>query len=456
MPTINHEELGIYSSVPASEKAVQRLTQVLYYLFLHPVSVVIGDVIWVLAGIAAVTWGFRASGGTGWWVLLIAILLGFSFIYARVVAQYLFPGFTGMFFGKPVFGKLGGMDKLTFFTLLNTAQKMRIDVKETDKPLTTQFCELDNDITEALFKERYFALYAEQAQKENIDLEAEWKNIWENKILPVGTDKVSFKSARTPDNLAFRMMPLKLQYASTLISPFIKFFQLIGICLIAAYLAKAISLLSVIQIIVALNLILSAFWYVIYAYNMSEIQLMVPDDSVLSGNVFQQFANRLREMQNKSLRPLNVTVENSFFSDIRKYQLRYILCFTFLNSLFVLLMLGIAFIAHMVLGGFAPYTLSWYLPFAAGAFLLPVAFYVGFYFISIIIQHFRKVLGSLVVGITTAVLPFFIYYLIKGQLQINEVQNGVWAALSGITTVLSTIVASQFKEILETEPKSEK
>ncbi|OWY20669.1 hypothetical protein C7N43_00270 [Sphingobacteriales bacterium UPWRP_1] len=456
MATLNHEDLGIYSSVPASERAVQRLTKVLYYLFLHPTAIILGDIVWILAGIAAVSWAFRQSGSMVWSLLLSALLAGVAYGYSIVLNRYIFPWFLGQFFGKPVFGRLGGMDRFSFFTLLKTAQKMRIDIKDTDKPLSQQFCELDNDLTEAMFKERYFALYAEQAQKEGIDLEAEWKNLWETKMLSVGTDNVTFNKARVPENLAFRMMPLKLQFASSLISPFIKFFQLIGICLLATYLTGFLPLLSIIQVLVALNLILSVFWYMIYSYNMSEVQLLVPDESVLSPGLFQQFAGRLQSMEHKSLRPLNITVENSFFTDIRRYQLRYIICFTLLNSLFVLLMLLVAYLAHLALGNANPYALSWYLPFAAGALLLPVAFYMGFYFISIIIQHFRKVLGSLLVGITTAVLPFFIYYLIKGQFQISEVQNGIWAALSGITTVLSTIVASQFKEILESEPKTNK
>jgi hypothetical protein len=456
MENINHDELGIYSSAPkTSRNFVQRLTSVYQYLFLQPKAILIGDIIWVLVGIGAVTWAFRHTGSILFSIIVSIVLLGVSLAYSHFLPRF-YIWFSAVFFGKPVFGKLGGLDRLSFFTLLKSTPKMRIDLKESEKELADRFCELDNELTEALFKERYYALYGEQAGKDGTDIEAQWKALWENKMLIVGTGKQTFQSIRNPENLAFRIMPMKLQYASMLISPFIKFFQLFGICLIVAYLANWVALLTVIQVMVALNLILSIFWYLLYSYNMSEIALLVPDESIISPNIFRQFAEKIKALQSITLKPLNITIENSFFADIRSYQLRFIGAFTLLNSLYILGLLLIVMGAHaLLIGGLVGASLNWYLSFALGALLLPVAFYIGFYFISVIIQHFRKVLGSLVVGVTTAVLPFFIYYLIKGQLQINEVQNGIWAALSGITTILSTIVASQFREILESEPKKD-
>ncbi|QQS30316.1 MAG: hypothetical protein IPM47_05035 [Sphingobacteriales bacterium] len=455
MQNINHDELGIYSSAPKSSvHFVERLTKAFYYLFLHPRAVIAGDILWVLVGIGSVTWFFRNSGNIWLSVILCIALLGISLAYSNILPR-IYTWFTTLFFGKPVFGKLGGLDRVTFFTILKSSPKIRIDLKESEKEIAKKFCELDNDLTEGLFRERYYALYGEQASREGTDMEAQWKNLWENKLLMVGTGKATFQNVRNTENLGFRVMPLKLQNATMLISPFIKFFQLFGIVLIVAYLAEWMSLLTAIQIMVALNLILSIFWYLLYSYNMSDIALIVPDETVLSKDLYQKHADKISGLQNKSIKPINITIENSFFTDIRTHQLRFIGAFTLLNSLYILGMLLLVVGAQALFIGLGEPASKWYLLFGLGILLLPIGFYVGFFFISVIIQHFRKVLGSLVVGVTTAVLPFFIYYLIKGQLQINEVQNGIWAALSGITTILSTIVASQFREILESEPKKD-
>ncbi|HRK25876.1 MAG TPA: hypothetical protein PK239_01175 [Chitinophagales bacterium] len=446
-----NEEIGIYAVAPKQKRLAERLTTAFYYLFLHPVALVVGDVLWILVGIATVSWAFRNTAGVVLSVVLTVVLIIIAFVYSSVFMRYLYTRFASFAFGNPVFGRLGGLDKHNFFTMLRLTSRVRIDLKETDREQAKQFCELDNDITEAIFKERYYQLFEEQYKQSGVNIEEKWQELWQTKILKVGEGKDTFENARHTDNLIFRLLPLKLQYGYLLMMPFLKFFQLIGLCLIAAYLAQWVQLLTVFQVVVGLNFLLSALWYITHNYKMSEISLNAIDPNTVSATIYQRFADRINALQNKILNPINIAVDKSYFGYMRAYQLRYILAYTSLNSLFVLLLLILVMGSHALAGGVQHYVQSWYIPFAVGILLLPPVFYLGFLFISMVIQHFRKVIGALVVGITTAVLPFVIYYLVKGQFQINEVQNGIWAALSGITTIISTIVASQFKEILESD-----
>ena len=443
------QNLGIYSDIPISRRVVDWLSRTVNLLFLRPWAMIIGDAIWVLVSIFALTTHFRYfNQGIFSTLVLFAVLAGFTYFYGNLVTSYIVPKVYQWLFGKAVFGILGGFDRETFFTLLNTSKFMTLKMREEDQAMAEEFCEVDNELTKALFKERYFEIYQNSAASIE-ELEESWERVWENQVLPVSTGKVSFEEARKTDNIALRILPLQLQNMSLLISPFIKFFQLISVCLIATFLANTHSLLFAIQVVVALNLILSLIWYILHSYQISEVPLLANNLQHLPQSIVERFGEKLQKFVGKVLIPKNIHISKAYFSEIRNYQARHILLYTSLNTFFLLCLLSIVFLAGFIFGSNIGWI--WYKQFAMGLLLLPLAFLLGFYFISIIIQNFRRVGASIVVGLTTAVLPFVIYYLISGNFEIEKVQNGIWASIAGIVSVLSTTIAGQFKDILEGE-----
>lgn len=443
------ENLGIYADVPVSRRLVDWLSRMVNLLFLRPWSMIIGDAVWVLVSIFALTTHFRYfNQGVFPTLLLFTILAGFTYLYGSFASKYILPKVYQWLFGKAVFGMLGGFDKTTFFTLLNTSKLTQFGFRKEDELLAKEFCEVDNDLTKDLFKERYFEIY----QNSNIspeELQESWERIWQNQVLTVNSGKISFEEARKTDNIAFRILPFQLQNMSLIISPFIKFFQLISVCLIATFLSNTHSLLFAIQVIVALNLILSLIWYMLHSYQISEVPLLANNLQHLPVHIVERFGERLKRFAGKILVPKNVTIDKAYFSEIRNYQARYILLYTLLNTFFLICLLSITFLMDYIMG--TQTVLAWYQQFSFGLLLLPFAFLLGFYFISIIIQNVRRVAASVLVGLTTAVLPFVIYYLVTGNFEIEKVQNGIWASIVGIVGVLSTTVAGQFKEILESD-----
>ncbi len=441
------QNLGIYADVPRSRRIVEWLSRMVNLLFLRPWSMIIGDAVWVLVSIFALTTHFRYfNQGILPTLLLFAILAGFTYLYGNLVTNYIVPKVYQWLFGNAIFGMLGGFDKATFFTILNTSKLTHIHLRAEDQELAEEFCEVDNELTKDLFKERYFEIY----QNSNIppeELEESWERVWQNQVLSVNSGKISFEEARKTENIAFRILPLQLQNMSLIISPFIKFFQLISVCLIATFLSNTHSLLFAIQVIVALNLILSLVWYMLNSYQVSEVPLLANNLQHLPQHVVERFGERLKKFVGKVLIPKNVTMDRAYFSEIRNYQARFILLYTILNTFFLLCLLGITFLIDLILGSNT--VLTWYKQFTFGLLLLPFAFLLGFYFISIIIQNVRRVAASVLVGLTTAVLPFVIYYLVTGNFEVEKVQNGIWASVVGIVSVLSTTIAGQFKEILE-------
>ncbi|MEZ4883304.1 MAG: hypothetical protein R3E32_01115 [Chitinophagales bacterium] len=443
------QNLGIYSDIPVSRRIVDWLSRMVDLLFLRPWSMIIGDAVWVLVSIFALTAHFRYFTQNAMSnILLFVILAGFTYIYGNLVTSHIIPRTYQWFFGRAVFGLLGGLDKATFFTLLNTSKLTKFSMKAEDQAIAEEFCEVDNDLTKALFRDRYYEIY-KNANVSPEELEESWERVWENQVLPVSSGKVSFEEARKTDNIALRVLPLKFQNMSLLISPFIKFFQLISVCLIATFLANAHSLLFAIQVIVALNILLSLVWYMLHSYQISEVPLLTANLQYFSQSIIDRFGERLNKFAGKVLIPKNITIDRAYFSEIRNYQARHILLYTILNTFFLLCMLGITFFMDIVLG--TNIALVWYKQFAIGLLLLPFVFLLGFYFISIIIQNVRRVTASVLVGLTTAVLPFVIYYLVTGNFEVEKVQNGIWASVAGIVGVLSTTIAGQFKEILESE-----
>lgn len=443
------QNLGIYADLPMSRRIVEWLSRSVTWLFLRPWSVIIGDAVWVLVSIFALTTHFRHfNQGVFANVLLFSVLAGFTYIYGNLVTRFLLPKVYQWLFGQPVFGILGGFDKSTFFTLLNTSKLTKLSLNKEDQKIAEEFCEIDNELTKDIFRERYFQVY----QHANIpieELEESWERVWKNQILPVSSGKISFEEARKTSNIAFRILPLQLQNMSVLISPFIKFFQLISVCLIATFLANTHSLLFAIQVIVSLNLILSLLWYMLHSYQVSEVPLLTDNLQQLPKNIVERFGERLHRFAGKVLIPQNITIDRAYFSEIRNYQARFILLYTLLNTFFLLCLIGITLLIDFALG--SQVVLAWYKQFTFGLLLLPFAFLMGFYFISIIIQNLRKVAASVLVGLTTAILPFVIYYLVTGNFEVEKVQNGIWASIVGIVGVLSTTIAGQFKEILESD-----
>lgn len=447
---IEKEQLGIYSNTPFLEKIVRGIYTVVYFLFLNPVSFLLTDILYGILIVLLVSSKFRFFSGTPAMNWLVGIVLFIVFIiWGVLIVNYFFRWFNRVVFGRPVFGKIGGVDRTTFFTVLETSQNMEFKFGEDDEYIKS-FNQLDAEITEYLLKSNYVRLVDNDDSLSDGDIESRWKAVWEDQILNVGKGGLTTRDYLADDNLASRVIPGILSQSAQVIGPFINVFQLIMIYSLIRYLNGETQLLVTIQTGVFLTFILTILWFIFHAFQVSEIQLFVNYDN-LPAEIKEKFAGKAKSFIGRKLYPLKITLTNRYYALVRGYTLRQILI-TLVNSALGLVMIGLI-LGFEVLRNSADREaiFAWYQQLAIGMLIIPVFFYIGFYLISVLIQNFRQVLLVLITGLLTAALPFIFNYLVTGNFPVNDVQVAINSAVSGLGVALSALVIANIKTLVEGE-----
>jgi hypothetical protein len=150
-----------------------------------------------------------------------------------LLSEFIFPRFQRLLLGGPVFGKVGGLDRKSFFTALKCVAAIKFQFKGKDLEKITEFNKLDTEITEELLKSKYRQkLYKEHDPIDSTDFESKWSKIWNEKILPISTEGISFRDVLSEDKFASRSVPIRMFVSTSFVTALVKVFQLIMIYLV--------------------------------------------------------------------------------------------------------------------------------------------------------------------------------------------------------------------------------
>jgi hypothetical protein len=361
--------------------------------------------------------------------------------------------FNRLVFGRPIFGKIGGADRVSFYTSLRASRLLHIEFDESDRGLAREFNRLDMDVTRYLLHQNYRAFINKHfaGNPEALaEAEGEWEDVWEKKLLNMGLADYKLRDAFDLDNIAYRVVPLKLTASASLISPLLKFFQLAMLYMVARVLNGESQIITAVQVAVFVSLILSILWYIYHSYRISELEFAGNYEN-LPADVQEHFSERFEPFLGKSLALRRVTVDKEYYGLVRSYQMRHILI-TALNTLLMLVWIGLL----ALIGLFTPsidqsYVLTWYRDLSLGILLIPLIFYVGFYLVSIFVQSFRSFLSAVVAGAVSAVLPFGITYLVTGEFEFDDINSAISSIVAGLGVAIATLIVTNMTSALSDE-----
>lgn len=448
----NEQELGIYSEIPLLQRIERVVASIMYILFLNPISLILTSIIWILWTILIVSSKLRIHiDDTLLIIEIIAVLLVIALAWDYLLYKSRDALIKQFITGKPIFGRLGGMGRNTFFTFLKASDTIKFEFKDEDLEKVKEYNRLDVEITEEMLKLNYRRnVYKPSDSTDPTDFESKWSKIWNEEILKVSAEGISFKDVLTEDKFAPRVIPFRMLASINMFSPLMNMFQVVMFYLILRLINGSIEAVTVVQAGVFLCFILSITWFIFCSYQITEIPLLGNYD-MLPKEIKEKFSDRLKPFLGATVTPKNVTVKNRYFSLMRSFQTRLI-SITFLNSLLALILVGIILIIVTLWNPTNVESIvSWYRYFSIGVILLPLAFFAGYYLTSIIIQHFRQVLSSVILAFLAVVLPFAINYLLTGYFEFSEIKNALIAFITGFNVLLAGIVVSQIRKILERE-----
>jgi hypothetical protein len=411
----NGEDLGIGPEIPFLQKILKFISTIMRFLFLNPHSLWISDTIWIILLVIIVSSTLRFYLDNIFFNIgIIALLIFTVFAWGYLLVRFILPWFIRLLFGGPVFEKLGGQARKSFFTALKCANAMKYEFKGKDLETIKEFNKLDIEIVEEILKTNYRKKIYKSDSTDSEDFESKWSKVWNEKILDISTEGISYRDFLSEDKFASRTIGLTMAGSTIVIAPLVKAFQLIMIYLIFSLINGSIEVLAVIQAGV-------------------------------------KFSDRLKQFLGKTVIPKRIIVQNRYFSLMRNYQARH-MAIAFLNSILILVLVGII----LIIGFLSSLTnvgdmTSWYAYFSIGVILLPFAFITGFYLTSMIIQNFRQLLAPIILGLLAVVLPFAITYLFTGYFEFIEIKNVILSFISGLSVTLATIIASLIGRRVEKE-----
>jgi hypothetical protein len=445
----NGEDLGIGPEIPFLQKILKFISTIMRFLFLNPHSLWISDTIWIILLVIIVSSTLRFYLDNIFFNIgIIALLIFTVFAWGYLLVRFILPWFIRLLFGGPVFEKLGGQARKSFFTALKCANAMKYEFKGKDLETIKEFNKLDIEIVEEILKTNYRKKIYKSDSTDSEDFESKWSKVWNEKILDISTEGISYRDFLSEDKFASRTIGPTMAGSTIVIAPLVKTFQLIMIYLIFSLINGSIEVLAVIQAGVLLCFILSIIWFIHHSYQITEISFSVIN---LPEEIKEKFSDRLKQFLGKTVIPKRIIVQNRYFSLMRNYQARH-MAIAFLNSILILVLVGII----LIIGFLSSLTnvgdmTSWYAYFSIGVILLPFAFITGFYLTSMIIQNFRQLLAPIILGLLAVVLPFAINYLFTGYFEFIEIKNVILSFISGLSVTLATIIASLIGRRVEKE-----
>lgn len=439
------EDLGIRSDVPFRERVEYAVGMILGILSLEAFNYVYAVLLLLI-----IASGLFAYTGK-WWlnVLLFIGLFAVVAIWGAIKLKFVDPWLSTLFFGKPVFGRLGGEPRSTFFTGLKAADAIEIELEEEDLEMMRDYTRLRAELVEEQLKLAYRTeVYEPQyGPADDADFQARWTAVWEEQILTLQTENLTFRDALAETNLNYVTGVGHTYLIAQVMDRLTLIFQLAMLFLTTLLLKDRLQFLLVVQIGVFLSFIFSIVWYLAHSIQTGVIHLLVDFDQIPEA-LRPKFAEKYEPFVDKQVRPKKVVIKKRWYALMRGYELRSILS-SFTYALGGLVLVG----ASLLIGRLwnSADLDSWYKTMALALIIIPFFFTLGFYLISVILQYSKQVLAPVIAGLVGVVLPYAIEYVVTGEFELYEVENAVSSVIAGLGILLATTVATHLKRSLEGE-----
>lgn len=441
----NDDDLGIRSDEPFIGRLENGLGILLGILGLE-----IFKYVYVILLILIISSGIFSQVDGFWPKVLIFIGLYVVVTIWGLIKQSLVDSWLStIFFGKPIFGRLGGPPRSIFFTGLKASEAIEIELGDDDAEKMSGFINLTTELEEESLK----LVYLNQVYNPNevpIDeeeFEEQWSQIWEDQILELRTGNLTYRDALDKTNFAYSLASGNMALMAPLMDRLLLVFMIVILYLAARVLNGRMDSFLVVQIGVFLSFILSIVWYIAYSFQSGTIQLFVNLDQI-SDDLQSKFAKSLLAYEGTVIHPMRLMLKKKFFALMRGFQSRFIL-----SSLTYTI--GGLFLVGAIMVGLRIWSImnmtEWYQYMAITLLIIPFFFLLGFYIISLILEYSKQVVAPIVAGLVGAALPFAIEFIATGELPLDDLNNALSSVISGIGILLATTLATLLRKRMEGE-----
>ena len=437
----NHEDLDIISETPLIQRILLILDSTIATLFINRKSMEIMDIIWLIILCVIISSPVRGSLKSFWIsAAFVSCLFIFGIIWSLMIYK-LAPLVYKILFGKPVFGILGGMPRKTFFTALKCSNDLQFEFRDEDKAKIENYKTLDTDILEYILKRNYIKQMLDP--KNPNFLEEEWQDVWNNKILNLGVDGITFRDSLYGNNIGMRILPLKLTAITYIISPFFKIFSLVMVYLFVKFLIGDISHLTVIQIGILSIFIISLIWFIHNSFKLTEIPFTFdfhPDE------IMEKFSERIQPMRNIKIRPKKLSINKHYISCVRDYLAPYLLAVTLINSVTAIMFIVITLLMVILIMPSDMHNFTTlYMNLSIGILSLPIFLLIGYYTTFLILRNPKKFAAPIILGFLGVILPYIADFILTGALDFQKANAAIISFITGV----SLLAASSFAELVK-------
>jgi hypothetical protein len=384
----------------------------------------------------------EALHSTFWSILIYivatALIFAVGFLWSKV--------FLSFVFGKPTFGKLGGMPIPTFSAAIRASSQIAVEFREQDQPTAKIYDLIQVRGLHDILKAKFVQLRKLEGDAEN-KIEAAWQDVWEHQILDMTFGGQTLREATDPNKFGINYAMSALLRSTLVVPSLVTLFWFVTVFLIYMYANQRLELLTGAQIGVALSLVFAGVWYAFVLHNLSAVPLTFVG---LPAPTRKEFADDIHKLDGNEIRPKNIRVKRRFYGIVRNHQLRLLVCSLLVDTgILLLLLAAIHGVILLVDPQYARSIGSYHAVMAYGILVAAAGLVSSFYVFSVLLQNLRKVSAALIAAVLSAGLPFLLDYLLGGKFDMAGLRTAIIAGSGGLTAALVTVITSNVKSSME-------
>ncbi len=441
----NARDLGIYSEVPFLDKVQRGLTAALAALFANRVALFLWDIVFIVFMSAIVSHEARASSASrSFRMILLTLLLTVFVAWGVVLWRFVGPLVERLAFGLPVFGQLGGLPSRTFFTAMKCACAIDYTFRPDEQQTAKRFCEVDRELVKQTLGLKFQAVSVQSPSLPPFD------EVWNDKILKLWamvspSRFVTYGDLISSSNIGMTIEAPRLISVSQLVAPLIKIIEMIMVFLLARFLDGHVSLLTVIQVGLFLDLSLSLVLFNYHAHQSSEF----PISFLVQADLTEDLKENIKALAGRVLHPKKITMRTGYLSLIQGYFSALVVSGGLLNALSMFLLVGIVLgLSYLWRPASFGAILPWYEHFSLGLLLVTAGLILAYHLMFLILRNFKTLLAPIVGGVIAVAVPYACIYLAGGHVDFTQAKNNLVAVFTGAGTILATVIASRVKKVM--------
>lgn len=424
------------------ERLIVAIAGIFQFLMVSIVVVSIGYTLWIGWALSS---QLRLLLDHWAWSTVIYLMTVLSIVLLAMLVQRFWPR---LILGGPVYGDLGGIPRRSFDATLRARPHIRVQLFDRDQEPVTRFNTIQNRMLHDMLKANYMHLRGVSGTP-GPDIEAEWHKVWERDILDRPVDGETLREAASVDRFGFSYTMNVLVRSNNFMPVLTILFWAVIVVLVYLYANGSLDLITTVQIGLLLSLLLAGAWHGIVLHSLSEVPLTFQLGMPLPEPAASEFAADIQRLEGYRVRPRKVEIAPPFYAVFRNYQSRLLLSSAMADVLVMLFVIGaMQGMIGLLDSTFAQQAWEWHQAVLSGILAAAFTLAGSFYVFSLLMQHFRALLATLVASGLAVALPFVLEFVVGDGGETLKLREILIAAGSALSVALVTFVTSRVKSSL--------